>query len=69
MIAQSAKKILNGQTNYELSEITERTPTDEPISRQDAEEALDFLQAILELLYYMRPKFQHMKARRASAKP
>lgn len=43
--------------------------TDEPISRQDAEEALDFLQAILELLYYMRPKFQQMKARRASGKP
>lgn len=43
--------------------------TDEPISQQDAKEALDFLQAILELFYYMRPKFQQMKARRAAAKP
>jgi hypothetical protein len=39
--------------------------SDEPIDRQDASEALDFLQAILELLYYMRPKFQQMQARRA----
>ena len=39
--------------------------SDETISRQDATEALDFLQAILELLYYMRPKFQQMQARRA----
>lgn len=43
--------------------------TDEPISRQDAEEALDFLQAIMELIYYMRPKFQQMKTRRGLTKP
>lgn len=39
--------------------------SEEHIDRQDANEALDFLQAILETLYYMRPKFQKMKARRA----
>jgi hypothetical protein len=39
--------------------------SEENIDRQDATEALDFLQAILETLYYMRPKFQRMKARRS----
>ena len=39
--------------------------SEEKIERQDATEALDFLQAILETLYYMRPKFGKMQARRA----
>lgn len=43
--------------------------TDESISQKDATEALDFLQSILELLYYMRPKFQQMKARRTAVRP
>ncbi|WP_164073696.1 DUF4145 domain-containing protein [Stenotrophomonas maltophilia] len=37
---------------------------DEEVTRQDASDALDFLQAILETLYFMRPKFNAMKARR-----
>ncbi|MBH1520805.1 DUF4145 domain-containing protein [Stenotrophomonas maltophilia] len=41
--------------------------TSQKITREDASEALDFLQAILETLYYMRPKFKAMKARRAAA--
>lgn len=40
--------------------------TNQKITREDASEALDFLQAILETLYYMRPKFKLMKARRAA---
>lgn len=38
--------------------------TPQKLSRQDATESLDFLQAILETIYYMRPKFIAMKARR-----
>lgn len=38
--------------------------TQQKLSRQDARESLDFLQAILETIYYMRPKFMAMKARR-----
>jgi hypothetical protein len=38
--------------------------TQQKLSRQDARESLDFLQAILETIYYMRPKFVAMKARR-----
>lgn len=41
-------------------------PTAEKVSRTDASEALDFLQAILETLYYMRPKFVAMKGRRGA---
>jgi hypothetical protein len=41
-------------------------PTAQKVSRVDASEALDFLQAILETVYYMRPKFNAMKARRDS---
>ncbi len=33
------------------------------VSRQDAVEALDFLQSILEILYDLRPRFMKMKAR------
>jgi hypothetical protein len=35
------------------------------ISREDAVEGLDFAQAILEILYELRPKFDEMKKRRA----
>lgn len=38
--------------------------TEEEISRQDAKEALDFLQVILELMYELRPKFQQFRNRR-----
>lgn len=41
--------------------------TAKKLSRQDAKESLDFLQAILETIYYMRPKFIAMKARRGEA--
>lgn len=34
------------------------------ISKVDAEEALDFLQAILEILYHLRPKFLKFRERR-----
>lgn len=43
--------------------------TEEKITMEDAVEALDFLQAILEVVYDLRPKFQRMKQRRASAEP
>lgn len=39
-------------------------PTDHVVSSQDAREALDFLVAIVETIYVLRPKFQAMKARR-----
>ncbi len=39
------------------------------IEQQDANESIDFLQAILETLYHLRPKFEQMKARRATASP
>jgi hypothetical protein len=38
--------------------------TSEKISSEDAIEAIDFLQAILETLYHLRPKFKKMKERR-----
>lgn len=41
---------------------------DEKIMSIDAIESIDFLQAILEILYNLRPKFDEMKKRRASAK-
>ncbi|MBC2726108.1 DUF4145 domain-containing protein [Desulfosporosinus sp.] len=36
------------------------------ITAEDANEALDFLQAILEIFYHLRPKFERMKERRSS---
>lgn len=42
--------------------------TTEKISGQDANEAIDFLQAILETLYHLRPKFKRMKDRRSKEK-
>lgn len=41
----------------------------EKIDQQDAAESIDFLQAILETLYHLRPKFEKMKARRANPTP
>ena len=41
-------------------------PTAASISRQDAVEAIDFLQAMLEILYDLRPKFDAMRARRSA---
>jgi Domain of unknown function (DUF4145) len=43
--------------------------TSEKIDRQDAIEAIDFLQAMLEILYDLRPKFDKMRARRAADTP
>jgi hypothetical protein len=40
--------------------------TEEKVDRQDAVEAIDFLQAILEILYDLRPKFERMRARRST---
>ena len=39
-------------------------PSKEKIDSQEATEALDFAQAILEILYDLRPKFEQMKKRR-----
>ncbi|MEQ1568030.1 MAG: DUF4145 domain-containing protein [Myxococcota bacterium] len=39
-------------------------PTADVVSDEDANDALDFLQAILETLYHFRPRFQAMQARR-----
>jgi len=41
--------------------------SEEAIEREDAVDALNFLQAILETLYHLRPMFQEMKARRSKA--
>jgi Domain of unknown function (DUF4145) len=40
-------------------------PSSDPITREDAEDSMNLLQAILETLYHLRPKFEAMKARRA----
>jgi len=40
-------------------------PSDEEISAQDAKDALEFMGAIIETIYHLRPKFQAMKERRA----
>lgn len=42
-------------------------PTKETVGYADATEALDFLQAMLEILYDLRPKFEIMRKRRANA--
>jgi hypothetical protein len=39
--------------------------TPEKITGEDANEAIDFLQAILEIFYHLRPKFKRMKERRS----
>ncbi|WP_405155847.1 DUF4145 domain-containing protein [Paenibacillus sp. FSL K6-0108] len=38
--------------------------TDKKISINDAQDSLDFLQSILEILYHLRPRFKDIKARR-----
>jgi hypothetical protein len=43
--------------------------TDVSISREDAVEALDFLQAMLEIFYELRPRFEQMRARRSAPLP
>jgi hypothetical protein len=42
--------------------------TDQEITEQNAREALDFLQALLEIFYELRPKFKAMKERRTDGK-
>ncbi len=39
--------------------------TAQKITAQDAKESMDFLRAILETIYHMRPKFKQMQERRA----
>ena len=41
-------------------------PSEREVLGTDVSEALDFLQAVLELLYHFRPKFQRFKARRGA---
>lgn len=44
-------------------------PTDEDkVTMQDAREAVEFLNAIVETIYHLRPKFQAMQARRQAKK-
>jgi hypothetical protein len=43
-------------------------PTDDVVTAQDGREALDFLIAIVETIYVLRPKFQAMKSRRERTK-
>lgn len=43
-------------------------PTDDVVSSQEAREALDFLVAIVETIYVLRPKFQKMMERREKAR-
>ncbi|MEQ1564484.1 MAG: DUF4145 domain-containing protein [Myxococcota bacterium] len=42
-------------------------PSTDRVTKQDAIDALDFLQAILETYYHFRPRFTEMQARRATA--
>lgn len=42
--------------------------TDDVITRQDAQDAMEFLRAIVETIYLLRPKFQEMQLRRKKAK-
>jgi hypothetical protein len=39
------------------------------VKPEDASDSLDFLDAIVETIYRLRPKFQAMKARRAQPQP
>jgi hypothetical protein len=40
-------------------------PTDDVVTELDSKEALEFLEAIVETIYHLRPKFQAMRLRRA----
>jgi hypothetical protein len=42
-------------------------PSDEVVSAEDGKDALEFLEAIIETIYHLRPKFQMMKERRAKS--
>jgi hypothetical protein len=42
-------------------------PTEVEVTGLDAEEAVEFLDAIVETLFHLRPKFQAMRARRVKA--
>jgi hypothetical protein len=44
-------------------------PTDDVIEPQDARESVEFLAAIIETIYFLRPKFQAMRTRREKAPP
>lgn len=39
-------------------------PTDDVVSEADTQDALEFLNAIVETIYHLRPRFQAMRARR-----
>ena len=43
-------------------------PTGDVITKQDANDAMEFLRAIVETIYHLRPKFQEMQRRRKKAK-
>ncbi|WP_437894270.1 DUF4145 domain-containing protein [Sorangium sp. So ce124] len=43
-------------------------PTDDIVTSQDAEDAVEFVSAIIETIYHLRPKFQAMRERRKKAK-
>jgi hypothetical protein len=40
-------------------------PTEEEVSPEDGRDAMEFLEAIAETIYHLRPKFEAMRARRA----
>lgn len=44
-------------------------PTDDDVSAQDGKEAIEFLDAIIEIIYHLRPKFQAMLSRRKGNAP
>jgi hypothetical protein len=39
-------------------------PSETPVAEQDGTDALDFLNAIVETRYHLRPKFEELRARR-----
>lgn len=42
-------------------------PSDDDITPQDGREAIEFLDAIIEIIYHLRPKFQNLISRRKSS--
>jgi hypothetical protein len=75
MMAAGLKQLRDqGKINEELWQWSEELrflrnvgahPSTEHITREDVEDAINLLQAILETLYHLRPMFAAMKARRA----
>jgi len=75
MLAKGLKELLaQGKISKELSDWSDELrflrnisahPSEIKITQDDAVDAMNLLQAILETLYHLRPKFQQMKARRA----